>query len=62
MNGQVRKVHGDYIDSSSKQCRTGWFWEIKAEGLVIRRAGSKSKKWISDHINHNFDVEEIKWS
>jgi hypothetical protein len=53
----IRKAFGDYIDSNSDQYRSGNFWEIKVDGLIIRRAGSISKKEIVAHIQDNFGAD-----
>ena len=55
----IRKAVGDYEDTKSGSFRSGSFWEIKVEGLVIRKAGSISKKDIIEHIQSNFGSVEI---
>lgn len=53
----IRKACGDYIDSKSDQIRSGKFWEVKVEGLVIKRAGSIARKDIIELVQNNFGAD-----
>ena len=50
----IRKAVGDYIDTKSDAMRSGKFWEVKVDGITIRRAGSLSRKALVEHIQNNF--------
>ena len=53
----IRKASGDYEDTKNGRLKSGSFWEIKVEGLVIRRAGSIKKSEIVEMVKSNFGRE-----
>jgi len=62
MKALITKTSGDYEDSKSGQFRTGKFWKVEVDEVVIRRAGSVAKKDIEEVVRNNFGWDiEIKW-